>query len=148
MKSGRQNSKHIDAMRVPMPELGHIPKPLRPRGPSCQFTFFKMVEKVRALITPSIPLTTPAISADSGRMASERLPDNQEDREVYLRNHRAPSFIEAVSDARRDSLDTVIMTIKAFVGEPEILYVALDYAYHSGMTVTMTPSAERGKPRS
>jgi hypothetical protein len=72
-------------------------------------------------------------------MASERLPDNQEDREVYLHEHRTERFIEAVSDARRDSVDTVIMTVKAFAGEPEVLYVALDYAYHSGMTVTMAP---------
>lgn len=74
-------------------------------------------------------------------MATNRLPDNQEDREVYLRDHRAENFIEAVSHARRDSVDTVIVTIKAFAGEPEVLYVVLDYAYHSGMTVTMAPDS-------
>jgi hypothetical protein len=47
-------------------------------------------------------------------MASRRLPDNQEDREVYLR----------------------------FAGEPEVLYVALDYAYHNDVTVTMAPATE------
>jgi hypothetical protein len=31
------------------------------------------------------------------------------------------------------------MTVKAFAGEPEVLYVALDYAYHSGTSVTMAP---------
>jgi hypothetical protein len=79
-------------------------------------------------------------------MALEHLPDNQEDREVYLHEHRAGRFIEAVSDARRDSVDMVIMTVKAFAGEPEVLYVALDYAYHSGVGVTMAeqpPKATR-----
>jgi hypothetical protein len=81
-------------------------------------------------------------------MALDRFPDNQEDREVYLRDRRAGEFVKAVSDARRDSLDTVIMTVKAFTGEPEVLYVALDYAYHSGMTVTLASATERGEPRS
>jgi hypothetical protein len=76
-------------------------------------------------------------------MASERLPDNQEDREVYLRDHRAGEFVKAVSDARRDSLDEVIMTVKGFAGEPEVLYVALDYAYDRGVTVTMAPATGR-----
>jgi hypothetical protein len=73
-------------------------------------------------------------------MASNRLPDNQEDREVYLRDH-AKGFIEAVSNARRESMDTVVMTVKAFAGEPEVLFVALDYAYDSGVAVTMAPPA-------
>jgi hypothetical protein len=72
-------------------------------------------------------------------MTTDRLPNNQEDREVYLRDHNAGSFIEAVSDASQDSLDTVIMTINAFAGEPDVLYVALDYAHHNGMSVTMAP---------
>lgn len=79
-------------------------------------------------------------------MASTCLPDNQEDREVFLRDHRTAEFIEAVSDARRDSVDTVSMTVKAFAGEPDVLYVALDYAYHSGMTVTMAPDPGHDKP--
>lgn len=82
-------------------------------------------------------------------MAADRLPNNQEDREVYLREHRASEFVKAVIDARRDSVDTVIMTVKAFAGEPEVLYVALDYAYYSGMTVTMTPpDSGRDEPSS
>jgi len=44
-------------------------------------------------------------------MASERLPGNQEDREVYLHDHRAEHFIKAVGDARRESVNTVIMTV-------------------------------------
>ena len=81
-------------------------------------------------------------------MATNRLPDNQEDREVYLRDHRAANFIEAVSHARRDSVDTVVMTVKAFAGEPEVLYVALNYAYYSGMTVTMASDPGRDEPSS
>jgi hypothetical protein len=79
-------------------------------------------------------------------MASTRLPDNQEDREVYLREHNAASFIEAVSNGRRDSIDTVTMTVKGFAGEPEVLYVALDYAYHLGVGVTMAPGHRGDKP--
>ncbi len=74
-------------------------------------------------------------------MTTEQLPTKQEDREVYLRDHRAGEFVKAVSDARRDSLDTVVMTVKAFAGEPDVLYVALDYAYYSGMAVTMAPNS-------
>jgi hypothetical protein len=79
-------------------------------------------------------------------MATDRLPNNQEDREVYLRDHRAANFIEAVSKARRDSVDTVIVTVKAFAGEPDALYVALDYAYQCGMTVTMAPDPGQDEP--
>ncbi|HEY4812517.1 MAG TPA: hypothetical protein VIH71_15825 [Solirubrobacteraceae bacterium] len=80
-------------------------------------------------------------------MASTRLPDNQEDREVYLRDHGVGRFIEAVSDARHNSANTVLMTVKAFAGEPEVLYVALNYANDCGMTVTMAPATGRDKPR-
>ena len=80
-------------------------------------------------------------------MASTRLPDNQEDREVYLRDHGVKRFIEAVSGARRNSANTVIMTAEAFAGEPEVLYVALNYANDCGMTVTMAPATGRDKPR-
>jgi hypothetical protein len=78
-------------------------------------------------------------------MTTDDLPDNQEDREVYLREHNAANFIEAVTNGHRDSIDTVVMTVKAFAGEPDVLYVALDYAYHSGMAVTT--SMPRGHQR-
>jgi hypothetical protein len=81
-------------------------------------------------------------------MTTDRLPNNQEDREVYLHDHRAGEFIKAVRDARRDSVDTVLMTIKAFAGEPDVLYVALDYAYYSGMTVTMARDPGLDEPSS
>lgn len=81
-------------------------------------------------------------------MATNRLPDNQEDREIYLREHRAADFIKTVTDARRSSVDAVIVTVKAFAGEPDVLYVALDYAYHSGVAVTMAPDPDRDEPSS
>jgi hypothetical protein len=82
-------------------------------------------------------------------MTTNQLPDNQEDREVYLHEHNAGEFIKAVTEASRQGVDMVMMTIKAFAGEPEVVYVALEYAYHGGMTVTMAPAAkEHGKPRS
>lgn len=81
-------------------------------------------------------------------MTTDRLPNNQEDREVYLREHNAANFIDAINNSRRDSVDSVIMTVKAFAREPDVLYVALDYAYHSGMTITMAPDPGRDEPNS
>lgn len=75
-------------------------------------------------------------------MTRQQLPGNQEDREAFLREHNADNFINAVTDATRQGVDIVIMTVKAFAGEPEVLYVALDYAYHGGMTITMAPPAD------
>ena len=71
-------------------------------------------------------------------MALLQVPTNQEDREVYLREHNAGSFVDAVETTLKTA-DTVIMTIKAFAGEPGVLYVALEYAYECGMTVTLVP---------
>jgi hypothetical protein len=71
------------------------------------------------------------------------LPDNQEDRAVYLRQHDAARFIDVVARARNDDADHVLMTVKAFAGEPDPLYVALSYAYHEGMTVTMVSDDAR-----
>jgi hypothetical protein len=79
----------------------------------------------------------PAISADSGGMALKRLPDNQEDREVYLKSHDAATFVKMVKEAHTNSVDTIITTLQAFESEPELLYVALDYAHENGLTVTV-----------
>jgi len=76
---------------------------------------------------------------------ADQLPDNQEDREVYLREHNAGRFT-AVVDKTRQEADTVIMAVKAFAGEPETLYVALNYAYHEGVTVTMAPDSKPSEP--
>jgi hypothetical protein len=75
-------------------------------------------------------------------MPQQVLPNNQEDREVYLREHEAGNFIEAVQGVQKEKVDTLIMTLDAFWGEPELLYVALNYARDEGVTVTMTPPGE------
>jgi len=71
-----------------------------------------------------------------------------EDRAVYLREHRAGRFIDAVGDTRHGSIDTVMLTVAASVGEPETLYVALDYTPNSGVTITVAPavSGDRSRP--
>jgi hypothetical protein len=81
-------------------------------------------------------------------MASRRLPDDQEDRAAYLRGHDAVLFIDLIAEARRDSVDDVITTVAAFAGEPEVLYVALEYASHSGVAVSMAPIEAKGPLRS
>jgi hypothetical protein len=81
-------------------------------------------------------------------MVTDRLPNNQEDREVYLRDHRAAKLHRSRQQRSPRLVDTVIVTVKAFAGEPDVLYVALDYAYHSGMTVTMAPDPGRHEPSS
>ena len=77
---------------------------------------------------------------------AKRLPDNQEDREVYLRAHNAEQFVTAIEKTKQVA-DAVVMTIEGFASEPEVLYVALDYAYHSDIAVTMAPASERPSPR-
>jgi hypothetical protein len=91
----------------------------------------------------AVDLLTRLLPPAHSRCMATRLPDNQEDREVYLREHNAARFIDMIHDARRDAVDVVIMTVKAFAGEPEVLYVALDYAYHSGVGVTMADQPPR-----
>jgi hypothetical protein len=76
-------------------------------------------------------------------MPQQVLPSNQEDREVYLREHDAGEFIEAVQSAQTKQADTLIMILDAFWGEPELLYVALNYARDQGVTVTMAPPTRR-----
>jgi len=77
-------------------------------------------------------------------MSASTLPTDQQDREVFLREHEAASFIDAVAQTQRDA-DTVLMTIKAFAGEPDVLYVALDYAYAAGVTITMVAPEDTGR---
>lgn len=81
-------------------------------------------------------------------MVSRRLPDNQEDRAAYLREHDAVLFIDLIAEARRDSVDEVTTTVAAFAGEPEVLYVALEYANRSGVAVSMAPIEAKAPLRS
>jgi hypothetical protein len=75
-------------------------------------------------------------------MPVQGLPNNQEDREVYLHEHDAGSFIDSVTKAQREKAP-VIMMLDAFWREPDVLYVALDYARSSGVDVTLTPLSEQ-----
>jgi hypothetical protein len=52
-------------------------------------------------------------------MPRQTLPNNQEDREVYLREHDADNFIEAVKSTQTKA-DTLIMMLDAFWAEPEV----------------------------
>jgi hypothetical protein len=76
-------------------------------------------------------------------MSATALPTNQEDREVYLREHEARDFVEAVRSTQTEKADTLIMMLDAFSGEPELLYVALDDARDQGVTITMAPPSEQ-----
>jgi len=75
-------------------------------------------------------------------MSQQALPNNQEDREVYLRERDAGDFVEAVSSTQTKQAGTLIMMLDAFLGEPELLYVALNYARDQGVTVTMAPPSK------
>jgi hypothetical protein len=61
-------------------------------------------------------------------MSQQVLSNNQENREVYLRERNAANFIEVVRSTQTKKADTLIMMLDAFQGEPELLYVALSYA--------------------
>ena len=50
-----------------------------------------------------------------------------------------------IQRAQRLSAETIVMTVKAFADEPDVLYVALDYAYESGVAITMAPTKVRGR---
>jgi hypothetical protein len=69
------------------------------------------------------------------------LPSTQEDQERYLREHNAANFIASVHKAKEVD-GPVLLTLRAFNQEPEVLYVALDYANDLGVTVTLTPLAD------
>lgn len=73
-------------------------------------------------------------------MPQQVLPTNQEDRELYLREHDATGFIDSVATAQREQTP-VIMMLDAFWREPDRLYVALDYARAIGVDVTLTPQS-------
>ena len=71
-------------------------------------------------------------------MDSQQLPDNQEDQEVFLREHNAKNFIASVARAKEERA-FVLLTLRAFYREPDVLYVALAYASEQGIEVRVTP---------
>jgi hypothetical protein len=71
-------------------------------------------------------------------------PANQEDQEAFLAEHGAANFAKAVARCRQNQSDDprgmpVMLTLRAFFREPEVLYVALDYARAMGVEVRCVP---------
>ena len=82
------------------------------------------------------------------------IPITSEDQEVYLRTHDASSFIDAVARSQTEGETShraapVLLTLQAFYREPEVLYVALDYARTMGVEVRVVTveSESAAKPR-
>jgi hypothetical protein len=72
-------------------------------------------------------------------MDSTRLPTNQEDREVYLRERGIRQFFEAVNHAK-SSEAPLVMLFRTFGGDPEALYIAVAYAIEENVPVAIVPS--------
>jgi len=68
------------------------------------------------------------------------IPNNREDQERFLRDHNAANFIAGVAGARQKADDTVMLTVQAFYREPEVLYVAAEYASDMGVTLIVAPA--------
>lgn len=73
-------------------------------------------------------------------MEAESLPRAAEDLEVFLREHQAADFVKAVAKCQETKSD-LLLSVKAFFREPDILYVALDYAASHGVTVQIVPAS-------
>jgi hypothetical protein len=71
-------------------------------------------------------------------MSDVVLPNNQEDREVYLHERGIGHFIEAVKKAKTEP--PLVMLFDTFEDEPEALYVALEYARDENVPVAVVPS--------
>jgi sugar/nucleoside kinase (ribokinase family) len=78
-------------------------------------------------------------------MATET-PLNQDDTTSYLREHKAAKFVSAVDAAAADSDRFLLLSLDAFAGEPEVLYVALDYARRAGVEVRLIPQSRDPDP--
>jgi hypothetical protein len=59
--------------------------------------------------------------------------------EDVLRRHNAANFIEAVAKSQKEAKCQLILSLRAFYREPQLLYVALAYASARGVTVVMAP---------
>lgn len=62
--------------------------------------------------------------------------------EETLRQHNAGNFIKVVSTALDSANGQVILTLRAFYREPELLYTALTYASARGATIVMAPEGD------
>lgn len=73
-------------------------------------------------------------------MDTTDLPDTQESRADYLRAHNAANFLKAVAKSRQKSAE-LLLSVRAFYREPNVLYVALDYAAAENVSVLVMPSS-------
>jgi hypothetical protein len=53
---------------------------------------------------------------------------------------KAPEWTKAVNDARTEHTDYLTMSLDAFAGDPQLVFVALWYAYSYGVAVLVTPA--------
>ena len=61
--------------------------------------------------------------------------------EDILQRHNAENFITTVNVSIGNA-DTILMTLRAFYREPELLYTALAYASARGAAVTFAPETK------
>lgn len=73
-------------------------------------------------------------------MSDVALPNNQEDRAVYLDEHGIGHFVYWVKRAKTEP--PLVMLFDTFEGEPEVLYVALNYARDEDVAVAVIPSVD------
>lgn len=71
------------------------------------------------------------------RMASMKT--NLAELEHILRNNNAGNFITAVDGVLSKADKRILMSLRAFYNEPELLYAALSYASARGVAVTFAP---------
>ncbi|WP_329051236.1 hypothetical protein OG738_03805 [Amycolatopsis sp. NBC_01488] len=64
--------------------------------------------------------------------------------EQILRDNNAESFITAVDGAVTKAGKIILMSLRAFYQQPELLYAALSHASARGVAVTFTPGAMPG----
>ena len=62
--------------------------------------------------------------------------------ERFLLEHDASNFIAAV-DKAKSYPGPVLLTLRAFYHEPEVLYVALDYASSLDVAVQVAPQSDQ-----
>lgn len=63
--------------------------------------------------------------------------------EDILRRHNAGNFIKTVNGSIDKADGRILMTLRAFYREPELLYTALAYASAKGAAVTFAPETKK-----
>jgi hypothetical protein len=65
-----------------------------------------------------------------------------DDDTVLALKRAAPEWIKAVQHAKEEEAD-VILTLDAFVGDPQLLFDALWFAHDRGVAVMLAPPSEK-----